>query len=225
MKKFNLISFTGIIFAMGMATTFGQASAAVIYQSASTGPADCSAGGAFLDNTQFLGARFSLGSATTLTGVGGRVCGSSAADDFFAAILPLTGPGALPGFDPLDLISNALASATFVPGDAGSDVTIPFSITLGPGNYALVFGAGLLGTSGFGWMPDTNTDLPGASYFLAGVDSSGGTSSWNDGGPTNTRFFVTADASTNPIPEPATALLVLLGIGMTAWGRRGRHPV
>ncbi|WP_445083007.1 PEP-CTERM sorting domain-containing protein [Candidatus Nitrotoga sp. 1052] len=31
---------------------------------------------------------------------------------------------------------------------------------------------------------------------------------------------MTADASTNLIPEPATALLVLLGIGMTAWSRR-----
>ncbi|BBJ23508.1 PEP-CTERM sorting domain-containing protein [Candidatus Nitrotoga sp. AM1P] len=225
MKKFNLIAFTGIIFAMGMATTFGQAFAAVIYQSASPGPADCTAGGSTLDNTQFLGARFNLGSTTTLTGVGGRVCGSSAADDFFAAILPLTGPGALPGFDPLDLVSNALASATFVPGDGGNDVTIPFSLTLGPGNYALVFGAGLLGTSGFGWMPETNTDLPGASYFFAGVDSGGGTSSWNEGDFTNTRFFVMADASTNPIPEPATALLVLLGIGMTTWSRRGRPPV
>lgn len=225
MKKFNLITFTGIIFAMGMTTTIGQTSAAVIYQSASPGPADCSAGGSILDNTQFLGARFSLGSATTLTGVGGRVCGSSAADDFFAAILPLSGPGVLPGLDPLDLISNALASAMFVPGDAGGDVTIPFSFTLGPGNYALVFGAGLLGTNGFGWMPETNTDLPGASYFFAGVDSSGGTGSWNEGSFTNTRFFVMADASTNPIPEPATALLVLVGIGMTAWGRRGRQPV
>lgn len=189
MKKFNLITFTGIIFAMGIATTFGQASATVIYQSASPGSADCSAGGAFLDNTQFLGARFSLGSTTTLTGVGGQVCGSSAGDDFFAAILSLTGPGALPSFDPLNLISNTLASATFVPGDAGNDVTIPFSITLGPGNYALVFGAGLFGTSGFGWMPDTNTDLPGASYFFAGDASGSGTSSWNDGGPTNTRFL------------------------------------
>ena len=66
MKKFNLISFTGIIFAMGMATTFGQASAAVIYQSASPGPAVCSAGGFSLDNTQFLGARFSLGSTSGL---------------------------------------------------------------------------------------------------------------------------------------------------------------
>ena len=225
MKNSNLRSFAGIIFAMGMATTFGQASAAVIYQSASPGPTDCSAGGSILDNTQFLGARFSLGSTTTLTGVGGRVCGSSAADDFFAAILPLSSPGALPGFDPLDLISNALASATFVPGDGGDDLTIPFSLTLGPGNYALVFGAGLLGTNGFGWMPETNTDLPGASYFFAGVDSGGGTNSWNEGDFTNTRFFVTADASSNPIPEPATALLVLLGIGMAAWGRRGLHPV
>jgi hypothetical protein len=52
MKIFKLMSFTGIVLAMGMATTFGQASAAVIYQSASPGPADCSAGGSILDNTQ-----------------------------------------------------------------------------------------------------------------------------------------------------------------------------
>lgn len=140
MKKLNLISFTGIIFAMGMATTFGQAFAAVIYQSASPGPADCSAGGSSLDNTQFLGARLSRGSATILTGMGGHVCGPLAADDFFAAILPVTGSGTLPGFDPLDLVSNAL-----------------------------VFGAGLLGTSGVGWMPEIKLYLPGASYFFAGV--------------------------------------------------------
>ncbi|WP_239292571.1 hypothetical protein [Candidatus Nitrotoga sp. 1052] len=66
MKKFNLISFTGIIFTMGMATAFGQASAAVIYQSAGSGPADCSASGSSLDNTQFLGARFSPGSTSGL---------------------------------------------------------------------------------------------------------------------------------------------------------------
>lgn len=223
MQKNNFRLPAKIAAALALALIPAFASAAVIYQSASAGPADCSVFGSIVDSGQFLGARFSLGSTTTLTGVGGQVCGSSAADDFFAAILPLSGPGALPAFNPLDLIGNALASATFVPGDSGADVTIPFSITLGPGDYALVFGGGLLGTTGFGWMPDSGTDLPGASYLTATGDIAGGTGNWSDGGFANTRFFVTAETSTNnPVPEPATALLLSLGLGIGAWVRRSR---
>lgn len=66
MKNFNLISLSGIIFAMGMATTFCQASAAVLYQSASPNPADCLSAGITMDNAQFVGARFSLGSTPGL---------------------------------------------------------------------------------------------------------------------------------------------------------------
>lgn len=217
MQHINLILPAKIAAILGMSLIPALAQAAMIYQSASAGPADPTAFGNIVDAGQFLGARFSLGSTTTLTGVGGQVVGSSTADDFFAAILPLTGFGALPAFNPLDSIGNALASANFVPGDSGAEVSIPFSVTLGPGEYALVFGGGLLGTTGFGWMPDSGTDLPGASYFSATGDIAGGTGGWSDGGFANTRFFVTA----SPIPEPSAAMLMILGLGVVAYRLRG----
>lgn len=205
-----------LLVAAGLALASPGVNASILYQSATAGPADCSSGGSIVDNSQFLGTRFSLSSSTTLTGVGGQVCGASAADDFFAAIVSLSGPGALPSFDPLDVVDNALASATFTPGDSGADTTIPFSITLGPGDYALIFGSGLLSTTGFGWMPDTNTELPEASYF----SSDQSVPTWYDDNFSGARFFVTGDVATSPVPEPGTVALAMLGLGCGAWARR-----
>lgn len=199
----------------GVASISIEASAYPIYQSASGGSADCSSGGSVIDSAQYLGVHFSLTSTSTLSGVGGQVCGVSASDDFFAAVLPLNGPNALPTFDPLDIIANSLASTLFTPGDTGADTTIPLSITLGAGDYALVFGSGLLGATGFGWMPNTNTDLPGASYFSADLS----VPTWYGDNFSGARFFV---LGTNTVPEPGTLTLALLGLGCGVLARR-RH--
>jgi len=63
---------------------------------------------------------------------------------------------------------EVLASTVFTPGLASSDVSVPLSVTLPPGDYAIIFGSGLLGaTAGIGAMAQNNVVTPAGSgsYF------------------------------------------------------------
>jgi hypothetical protein len=79
---------------------------------------------------------------------------------------------------------------------------VPLTVSLAPGDYALVFGTGRFGAaSGHnGEMPHDNPDTPQASYFRSFGDA------WIDGGFDNTRFVVTGVI----VPEPSTIFLLVL---------------
>src|SRR6185369_4834197 len=97
-----------------------------------------------------------------------------------------------------------LASTTFTaPTLASSDVSVPLSVVLSPGDYALVIGTGLFGASGAGVLATNNTSL-GASYLT-----------WNGSSWTN---CCNADVvprlvvyGTTAVPEPTT--IALVGVG------------
>ncbi len=194
---------------MGMA---GTASAFLIHESATLGPLG-NFGGTTLSGTQFLGSRFSVTSTVQVGSIGGNIA-EFAGGDLFGAIIGLSSPLALPTGSPFTL-AEVIASTTFTGTSLSADILVPLSVTLSPGDYALVFGSGEFGATGTGFMPFNNTDLAGASYFFwTGTQ-------WVDG-LANMRFVVSSSSA----PEPSTLSLFATGLALLAFlGWRRRRPV
>lgn len=104
------------------------------------------------------------------------------------------------------------------------DVLVSVNQILAPGDYAVVFGSGLFGATGYGWMPyiysykDENvfddvyfTSQPHISDFWRELN--GGTVEYHP------RFIVNGEPA--PVPEPSTLLLLASGlIGLGFYSRR-----
>jgi hypothetical protein len=155
-----------------------------------------------LDYSQQLGSRFHIDAPVDVTSIGGHMIGE--VGTFYGAIVELDAPGALPVGNPLDP-SEVLAYGTFSYSSIfpSTDFRMALSISLDPGDYAVVFGSGVFGTDGIGGMPHAGqSDLPGASYITWG-DTTG----WYNTTSTGMRFVVEGTV----IPEPSTALVLCLG--------------
>jgi hypothetical protein len=219
--KANLTSqlISRLVLISGICVTPLAANANVIFQSATSASSGCAGGGSSVDSSQYLAARFTLTASKTLSGIGGRVCGFTDTDDFFAAIVPLGSFLALPSFAPTDVLANSLFNTTFVPGLSGGDSIDLISGVLTPGSYALLIGSGLFGTSGGGFMPEDNLALPGASYFFAPDSSAASPSDWINGGVSGLRFVVEGE---NIAVEPDIFALLLVGGVVLVYRRNGQ---
>ncbi len=195
------------------------------------------AGSVPFNQTQFLGARFSLTETTQLHQVGGHMIGNHGPDILgqtvlrpgsgFLAIFPLLNAHSFPTVDANTFESQALFSTLITPGIPRLDHSVSLSLFLSPGEYAVIFG----GSSGrerdwFGSDGDLffGTDIlnPSASLFSGHVRRSSSTISWNDStaqtfGP---RIFI----SGSPVPEPSTFVLFASGIIGLLTYRRLRPP-
>ena len=82
----------------------------------------------------------------------------------FAAIVPLDADTDLPMTTDL---SDALASAMFATEGSSDQIEVPLEVDLDVGRYALIFGSGLFGATGLGYMPDNNAGVgdPETFYF------------------------------------------------------------
>ena len=127
--------------------------------------------------------------------------------------------GALPSGNPFD--GTTLASTTFDPGFPSFDVLTPLSVLLNPGDYAVIFGGpGQFGATKQGSMASNNIDLPAGvgSYFFWNVNN------WQNGEFSSARFVVEGDVVRvrNAVPEPITAALGLMGLGVLGMATRRR---
>ena len=126
-------------------------------------------------------------------------------------------------FDPNDIEANALVSATFgfEASQPSAEVFVPLSADLPPGYYALIFGSGAFGTSGFGAMPTPNVtgavNFTGATYFTGRPAFS----QWVTGSDLQTRFAVYS--KDHFVPAPASAFLMSAGLAGIGYQRRKRH--
>jgi hypothetical protein len=202
--------------AIAMLTLVGLASAApgqaaVIHESATLGPTGIQSNVPGITLFQHLGSRFTVDEAIEVESVGGHFVGFSI---WFAAIVSLASPTALPSGSPYD--ATTVAATVFSPPFPSDDVLIPLSATLSPGSYALIIGAGYFGAGmASGGMPANNVDIPGsASYISWYLDDSLG---WREAAPQGLRFVVTGRV----VPEPGA--IAIFGFGVLGLAGRFRR--
>lgn len=142
----------------------------VTLESATLGPTGQVTGaGTVISSVFFSGWRFETKAALTVSAVGGHLMNTSGDRKLAVAIVKLTD-----GTDKPD--SNDLSSADVIklvhfslPAGASSDVKIPYSTTLAPGWYAVIFAAGLGGdpSGNSAMIVQNNTWVSGAQPVFA----------------------------------------------------------
>ena len=210
------VNTSALVLSLALTLSLGtSARADVVYESATLGPEGQYLGYSIWGQ-QFLGWRFSFDEATQVTGIGGHF--TAEFGELFGAIVPLPSASGLPAFPGREIESFALAS-TLVSGTLpSSDVLVPLSVLLDPGDYGLVFGGSdsavgwfPFGAHGIGVMLLNNPDLPGSSYFFFNGFR------WDDvRGTTNMRFVVTA------VPDPEIYAMMVVGLGVLGFVARRR---
>jgi hypothetical protein len=181
--------------------------------------------GTVFDDDSWVMHRFEVSSSCRLETVGGAFWNFTIVPaTAFAAVVELTGPSDIPDAKNLttaDVVGTALVDIPMPNVSGGSffvgDCSGPIDLTLGPGWYALVFGAGAFGASSgtdLG-MPNFEHDLAPSQYpavlFQPSHPSLASQIIVQVAAP---RFFATA------VPEPVAATLLLTGIGVLLMARR-----
>ena len=127
-------------------------------------------GGTTINECFWLAARFEISDSRRITSIGGHVKGLSSQDrSLFIALVPVSGPDGVPDPELSQVIFSTVFEAPFndeppypyqVP-----DTIIQTDLILEPGWYAIVFGSGLFGATGSGWMPLSGPTQP-LPWFL-----------------------------------------------------------
>src|SRR5262245_55448894 len=173
---------------------------------------------------QIRGARFHVSGTVAVDQIGAHFVKSDGGL-VYGAITSLSGSPGLPPDTPGTF--NPLAVTTFTP-IKGADQLVPLSATLGPGDYALVFGSNRFGATGMAAIGGGDTDKGQPSTFYSKATC------WIDSPLTGSRFLVTGqslldgvggdkqppegpgpgsvDPPPSEAPEPAT--LALVGVGL-----------
>jgi len=206
-----------VMLAMLVGAVIGRSTAdasPIIFESATPGASQ--SGGESILAWQFLGVRFDVLETVTTATVGGMLGGRGS---LFAAVVALTGPSDFPNTGDLSS-SDVVAHTTFTLSNVSTaDLSIPLVTTLNAGKYALIFGTGLFGATGEGWLSAagaTNSGTP--SYFdYDGINSQYVERPFGLG-----RFTVTAEPVAAAVPEPASLLLLSSGIAGIAASRKRR---
>ncbi len=201
MKKNNKPHFIAVltltVLASGLLAQPSRADT-IIHESATLGNTNPHAGvGISVNVAQFLGPRFHVEQRTQITAVGGHLW-NSGSNTFFAAILALSGPDALPTGSPINP-SEVAASTVFDPGRIYGDFSTPLSVILEPGYYGLVFGTDELGASGGdGIMPTNQKDnLDQPSYFRWDLHAGSAGSIWKNSSDYYPRRFIVKEIILN----------------------------
>jgi len=136
----------------------GPVSAALIYESAATGPTlQTSVGGTLIDDTFFTAVNFEVVAPVTTGSIGAHMIEiGSGSEPVFGAIVALTGPGDVP--DSPNLSTPDVLGFTLInPPDPSDNRAGNLRLTLSPGWYALVFGSGQFGATGEAGALSNNT--------------------------------------------------------------------
>jgi hypothetical protein len=143
-------------------------------------------GGATINSTVFIGAKFTLATLSDITSLGAHLVGVSG--NIFVAIMPLNGGTDLPNtpFNP----GEALFSTTFVAPIPSNEVSINTAFQLSAGRYGIVFGSGVFGATGSAVAPTNDTDIPTPEYFFSSDSGAG----FSNGGFMKARMFINGSA-------------------------------
>lgn len=200
---------------LGVALLAQPASAATVYESASYTGDDT--GEYIVQAGRSIGAAFSLSQATNITGIGAQF-GGFPSGTIFGAIVSLSDLSAHPAGDPSDLDAIDLAHTVFsVPTATAIDMLTPLSVTLAAGDYAVIFGSGQFGASGWAGLGDLNDTIGSPVMFQTLFDNT-----WQKQSSSGIRIFVEGTPAAGAVPEPATWALLVVGFGMMGATMRRR---
>jgi hypothetical protein len=195
----------------------------IIFQSAQFGEPRP---GYALEPSQFIGVRFEISAPVVSSTIGGAFLsqtsstGSTSDSELFGAIVRLSGPTDFP--DTFALSSPDVLGTTriIVPVDTPvQDRSAPLTLALVPGWYALMFGSDQIGPRGVGGISVGHIPLNSPSFFFI-TPPERTMSNMQD---QDMRVFVTGSDTVQPVPEPASVLLVgggVLGLILTCRRRR-----
>jgi len=161
-------------------------------------------GASAVTSAQYMGWRFTLPTETLITSFGGTLFLNSGTGTLFGVIVAVDDLAAFPA-PPLTIAP--LVSALLNPPAgyfAGSLTTVAVSADLPAGTYALIFGGGAFGASGFGGIANIASTPSPSNVMLVGNTSLNTWTNFNNGD----YFFVAGD----PVPEPATASLLVIAL-------------
>lgn len=199
--------------AIGLAATFAVAATAqagVIYESADFTGVDT--GEYILSSDNLMGAEFHLDARTNITGVGAQF-GGYPGGDIFAAIVPLS--AAFPAGSSQDLASIAIAHTTFAVLGGLQDLITPLTATLEAGDYAVIFGSGQFGATGWAGLGWQNDPVGGSSLIRSFFADD-----WQSFSDNGVRLVV--EGALAPVPEPADWALMIVGAGLAGVALRRR---
>ena len=178
-------------------------------------------GGVSVSDDQFVGWRFEIDQPLQVSHVGGHLTGSLISSEIFAAIVSLDSIDSLPHGLPLTA-SEVVATTTFEPPFPSDAILTPLNVMLEPGAYALLYGSGLFGATGNGGVPNFSDQfsIPPTTLetFIFWNETTPGIFTWREGLSSQMRFVVEGMF----IPEPITATLGLMGLGVLGIATRRR---
>jgi hypothetical protein len=119
--------------------------------------------GTNINSGVFTGVRFELAQPVITSQVGGHFVGGTVGT-LFGAIVKLDNASDFPNSGDLSS-ADVLGAATLTFPIPSAEVFGNLNLSLNPGWYALVFGSGLFGTSGYGGAVRNGTDIGDPSYI------------------------------------------------------------
>jgi PEP-CTERM motif len=191
---------------LAIAATAAPASANLVLETATYTGVDT--GETVPQDGRFVGAAFTLGGTEQITSVGAQF-GGFPSGTIFAAIVPLASQTSLPSFLDTDIAANAIADVVFSvpmqPNGGPIDMSVPLSVTLTAGSYAVVFGSGAFGADGWAGLGEDNNVVGSPNWISTLFDNT-----WSADSYDGIRITVTA-AGAGAVPEPSTWAMLILG--------------
>ena len=205
----SLIRLPGAVALLALAAA--PALADPLYQSATFTGDDT--GEYILTENNIMGGVFTLEHATHITDIGAQFGGFPNAD-IFGAIVRVDPQTGLPAGASDDIAAIALGHAVFAVTGGTHDQSVDLPLTLAAGTYAVVFGSGQFGATGWAGLGDLNDPVGDSTLIRSffGPD-------WNAFDDNSVRVFVNGAA----VPELASWALMLVGFGVVGTSLRARR--